>query len=249
MAIATESLDTLNAIADCVNEAELVRVVRAFLQSLSLGTLRFIFVAVKVVEGDDGSTPMEFRYLAGCSPALIQMYSQRRWYMNDPIISYALNHSAPLSGIGDDEFPALSSGQRQFLDAMRSGGFRSFVAAPARTVDASRTGVLVVGSTVESHQALLGYRALFRAMSAELLEWRSREDARATQEQYRLTDGEIDILGMLSAGGSAEDIAARYGRSVRDVYRTFYSAINEKMGTKNIAESKRIALEAGLLKG
>lgn len=242
-----DPVEIVDTIGRCRNEVELAEAVRGFLDSLGIGQLYSLFISMKVEHGEEGARPLELRYLSGCSPALLQMYGQRRWYMNDPFISYALHNTAPLVAIGGFGAGELTGGQRQFLEAMKTAGFRSLVATPSRMIDTTRVGMLLIGSPLPGHYQLQNFRPLYRALAAELIEWRSREIAREQREQYGLSVDQVEVIGMLHAGSKADDIALRIGKSVNEVYRTVYTEINEKMGKKRITDSARAAFEAGLL--
>jgi DNA-binding CsgD family transcriptional regulator len=245
-----DAVAAINQVQSCRSEDQADDIVRTFLNALAIPSHQYIFSSVTLASCEPGMAPApaDYRYLVGCNPAFMQFYIHRKWYMNDPFIAYAINHTVPASS---STFGDVSHGQRDFLASLHQHGFLDYLVAPARLAGSTRVGTFLVGSAEEPKGAagcsLQEHRALFRTMSAELLELMTRLHGAVEAMRLGLSSQEVAVLKILADGGNAMEVAVQLGTTTNRVHRKIYPDIIAKMGMRNISESLRRAAREGLL--
>lgn len=239
--LATSDIETLLArIAHCRYEAEVLAITSRAVALL--GGEAFVFTTL--LQEDIEAGRVSYRFMLGCNPAWGQMYVNRKWFMNDPMLDYARKSSAPR--LLRDLAPGSES-QRAILNTAAVSGFHQAMIVPAHSGAASRMGMLLVGvPDVGAGEARLWRnRVMLRALAMELLDWwieRLREDAVV---RFSLKDIELRILELQSKGFIADDIAVELGVSSRTIYKRIRQ-IKDKLGARDIGSALRLADSYGL---
>jgi DNA-binding CsgD family transcriptional regulator len=235
----------IDQVANARSDGEIDTLMRRLFARLDTDVGQFIFISLTMSPHGDG--PSDYRYFGACNPSWLQLYVQRRWYMNDPFIAYALAETAPVEG---RQIVLRSDGQRDFFERFRQYGFKSSLVTPARTARGNHVGILLVGSAVEPENggeiALMTYRQIFRALAGELIEWRARGVGQEAAASFGLTVEEVRVLAMLSRGSSAPDIALALNITVNRVYKKIYPDLTQKMRVTHITEATNMAIALGL---
>jgi len=240
-----ESLDAADgatcAIQGCRNEVDLVRSLRRLVRFF--GMEAFVFLG----RDRDSAQREHFRYLIGCPATWCQLYVERKWFMIDPYLHYAMRNSAPI--LRSTVIPE-SRGQAEMLSAAAVNGFKSGIALPTHNGSASRLGLLVLGSSrpsTETDAQTIAARNHLRAIAMETFEW---WDARLYTELVgsgRLDKVDLIVLEMERDGRTAEDIADALGLTESSVHNRFRK-INAKLGVHRKRDAVLRAIEIGALK-
>jgi len=221
-----------------------VDVVRAILDETGalLDATHWIFATIA-----PQTSPIEsWRFLVGCPAKWCQIYARNHWYLNDPVMQYALENTTPrlISNL-----PLSTAGQRRMLQEAKQFGFDDGIVVPAHGPNNIRVGALYLAYAVARTmplELLNAVRSALRALAATLLDWDSACLRRDLLNETRLTEREIRLLGYELRGFTAQDIANLEEVPVNSVNRTFGSIIN-KMGMTNKREAARLALASGLV--
>lgn len=228
----------LASLRSCESVGEIDAITQRLIEAL--GANQYVYLAVTYSESDD--EPVDFWHLAGCDPNWTQRYLRQMGYWNDPFLQYAKLNSFPATG--SDLNPLLTPAQARNLAEAANFGLRSHFVIPLQTRGLQRLSVFYVSSTSlpsEGGEArLLDKRIWFRALAHELHDWHTRASRERGGSRFDLGHREITILRMKGEGRSAQEIGAQLGITARTVH-TAYNEINQKMKTRNIAESVAMA--------
>ncbi|MFX1689744.1 LuxR C-terminal-related transcriptional regulator [Paraburkholderia sp. A2RI-6] len=229
----------IDGVQDCTSESELYEFVSTVIQEV--GGTSYLYRWIHIEEKTNDI--INQRCLLGCHPGWMHKYFHRVWYMNDPILEYAKRSVSPAT----DRQLEVSEMHWSQIDAPKYG----FVHVAVFPVHFRKglIGVLqIAGSNAVAVEAMLEApkRLLLRDLATELLSWEVRNIRNEAASAYRLTPREREVLRMVSAGGSAANVALSLGLSAKTVYR-IYATIDRKLGVASITKSVAIATEKGLL--
>lgn len=229
----------IDGVRDCANESELYEFVTAVIQDV--GGTSFLYRWIHVEEKTNDISNQ--RCLLGCHPGWMHKYIHRVWYMNDPVLEYAKRSVSPAT----DRQLEVSELHWSQIDAPKYG-FGHVAVFPVH-LRKGLIGVLqIAGSNAAAVETMLEApkRLLLRDLATELLSWEVRNIRNEAASIYKLTPREIEVLRIVSAGGSAANVASSLGLSSKTVYR-IYAQIDKKLGSASITKSLAIATEKGLL--
>jgi DNA-binding CsgD family transcriptional regulator len=231
----------IGQIAQCADEVALHGLLHKLLAPLGIES--FMFTTIQA--DDDASDSKTYSFLIGCDPGLFQLYTARKWFMNDPYIAYCRHNSAVL---WCEDVAVQSDGQRHLRDTARALGFRSCVIAPAHSGTSHLFGVLYAGSSIDPARGreLMQFRVVLRAIAMELLEWRAAGIKRAMLARLRLSKREIDILRLQQRGYRAVDIGRELSLSPKSVHNQVRT-LKEKFEADSIGAVVKAARSHGLL--
>ncbi|MCX4150029.1 MULTISPECIES: autoinducer binding domain-containing protein [Paraburkholderia] len=245
--VSATGLDAEQAIGElenCRTEGELLLSVRNVVTLL--GGREFTYNWLRFTEPEpDRADLADARFLVGCRASWIQQYVAKLWYVSDPFIHYARTHVAPTRSSAI----SLHRQDHWLLTEARGHGLYNGLVIPAHVRGNELVGLLFVTAATpdgEGEDKLWERRQLFRALSAELLDWHIAHVRREALEQFRLDDQEATVLQMRRWGDSARDIADRIGVSESVAYKIF-QRINEKMGVNRISDAVAKAATSGMI--
>lgn len=198
----------------------------------------------------DEQSPDQFsqRHCISSHTEWLDIYNERKWFMNDPFIEYARYNTRPAYG---SEIAVHTQGQREMLRVAAQFGFRSGLLIPTHSsinVD-ERIGMLIVGSDQDGEkgeQILTANRICFRALAMELLDWWVHYLRDKAALRYRLSPDEIQLLQLSKSGCVVADISVKLNIKPSKLYRQF-DAIKDKLNVLKIGDAVRLANRAGLL--
>ncbi|WP_321967214.1 helix-turn-helix transcriptional regulator [Burkholderia cepacia] len=206
----------------------------------ALGANQYVYLAVTYSDEDD--EPLDFWHLAGCDPNWTQRYLRQMGYWNDPFLQYAKVNTLPATG--SELNPLLTPAQARNLAEAADFGLHSHLVIPLQTRGIQRLSVFYVSSANRpsdgGEDRLLDKRIWFRALALELHDWHTRSSRESGGSRFDLNPREVEILRLKGAGRSAQEIGDQLGIAPKTVHNA-YVDINEKMKTRNIAQSVAMA--------
>lgn len=234
-------LTTIRLLARAADEAQAVEILAAACRQMGADAAAFVsFVR-------DDPSHESFRFLLACDPVWCVEYEQRAWYIDDPWLHYALNHTEPALG---EDIQAATAQQRDVVELAAQFGFRSALIVPAPSSGAlTRIGVLCLGSSVPAFFNDDGYialKVLARSLAMELHEWwiaRIKDELLASA---RLTGEDLVLLMHERLGHSTKFIAARLDMSPNAINSRF-QRMNAKLGVPNRKSAAQLAAEYGVI--
>lgn len=239
--LARKVVDLIASITACQDERGVAELAGQVVQSL--GADVYLFTSVVLESHPDRR---HFRHLIGCPAQWVQLYTSRKWHVNDPFIQHALTHSEPIVGTN---VPLATPAQQQMLQRAADYGFQSAYAVPVHSISAFRKGILLIGANAPpqiGEPLLEQERVLFRALSHELLDWQLASARQRAVCELGLSELELKLLGMSREGYRAADMAAILGVSTRTVYG-YCQTLNHKLGVSRLDAAVRIAEQVGLI--
>ena len=234
-------LATIRLLAHAADEAQAVGILAAACNQMGADAAAFVsFVR-------DDPSHESFRFLLACDPVWCLEYERRAWYIDDPWLHYALNHTEPARG---EDIQAATAQQREIVELAAQFGFRSALIVPAPSSGAlTRIGVLCLGSSMPAFfndDGYLALKVLARSLAMELHEWwiaRVKDELLASA---RLTNEDLVLLMHERLGHSTKFIAAKLDMSPNAINSRF-QRMNAKLGVPNRKSAAQLAAEYGVI--
>ncbi|MDP5009558.1 MAG: autoinducer binding domain-containing protein [Glaciimonas sp.] len=245
MHIRRNAMEAMNEIIYCQTEEEVLQLSAEVVRST--GCESFVYTTMRA---DDRRPEQDtYRYFIGCRSEWCDVYSGRKWFMNDPFVEYARTNTCAI--VGSQIKAGRTSGQLEMLEAAAEHGFRSGMILPTHSslTVGERMGILYIGIDAEEaigEPVLHANRITFRALGMELLDWWIARLYNEGRERYKLTEVEVEVLQHYKNGLRAAEIAAKKNVKTYIAYG-WMSAIKEKMDVDKIDDAVRMANNCGLL--
>ncbi|KLD78886.1 hypothetical protein FZ025_17165 [Xanthomonas hyacinthi] len=231
---------SIEQISSCGSEFDLHLLLRAIFAEVGVDSYFF----TTIFNPEEGGSNSSVRFLIGCHPRLIQLYQDRKWFMNDPVVEYAKSNTAPMSM---ESLSYASTGQRELRDAIRAFGYHGGVIIPVHTGSTKRGGLLCLWACKDKDVGdLMDSRVILRSMAMELLEWWVRNLKQEAIIRFKLTDREIKIMRLTRRGYDASNIATEIGVSTKVIYAKTKS-IRDKLNAENLRKALNLIDAYGLL--
>ncbi|MBW5284186.1 helix-turn-helix transcriptional regulator [Burkholderia gladioli] len=229
-------------IAECRTEYALAQSVHAI--AAELGGYDYLYIQHR--RRCEPNQTSQHQYLIGCDPHWPQLYLDKKWYVNDPDLMWALRESKVTVA---SYVKAETEGQQTMRRFEQEHGFRSKLIVPVHSPGSSMVGVLYVGTPDApeiGEPLLLKHRIEWRSLAAELLDWFQRAYRTAETRDIDLTQKEVTILNFLKHEYAAPAIAHELKVSVPTVH-AYYKKLNQKFKVQHISIAVKIALHLGIL--
>ncbi|MBR8043128.1 autoinducer binding domain-containing protein [Burkholderia cenocepacia] len=235
-------LSKLYDISRCRTDYALAQTVQAI--AAELGGYDYLYIQHR--RGCEPDQMNQHQYLIGCDPQWPQVYLDKKWYVNDPDLMWALRESQVTVA---SNIKAETEGQRNMRRFEQAHGFRSKLIVPVHSPGSKMVGVLYVGTPDVpeiGEPLLLQHRIEWRSLAAELLDWFEHAYRTAETRDIDLTQKEVTILNFLKHDYAAPAIAHELNVSVPTVH-SYYKKLNQKFKVQHISLAVKIALHLGIL--
>jgi DNA-binding CsgD family transcriptional regulator len=187
------------------------------------------------------------RVLLACNPELINEYDALARHDDDPWLSYARSHHAPVRG---SELEVANESQRALINLSERFGFRSSVIVPVPSPGGlTRTGVLCFGSSTKGYfeaEGYLAFRLLAQSVAMEFHEWWIARLRDELMVDAGIDEEDRQLLSLEAQGLTSKQIARRLFVSIACVDSRI-RRIRARLQAPTRQAAVRVALEYGLI--
>jgi LuxR family quorum-sensing transcriptional regulator LasR len=235
---------TLAEIAGSVRKAADAAEIQTLLHiaTASLGAERSFF-ANKSGEGRDAC----YTFVLDCDPIWWHRYRAACSVNDDPLLAYALKHSAPILSSG---LQSVSQAPQRALDEAAEAGFRSAALVPAHSGNADgHVSLLCLGHSMAGYfedPFIPNLLVLARSFALELQDWWICRERERLSHLARLSSSDLALLRRHCAGLTSKQIAREMQVSYESINSRF-QRMTTKLGVHSRRAAARVAIECGLL--